>query len=406
MASEVHRRMNVLALSYLFPNQKQPNHGIFIYNRLKAVSRYHNVEVVAPVPWFPFRHYFSNYEDLRDVPSHEELGCLDVYRPRFFVVPHYLKWIDSISYMLCSFLTVLKLNYKIKFDIVDVHWAYPDMLAGYVFSRLLRKPLIVTLRGKEAICYGERSIRKKIIDCMLRKADRVVCLSKELAEIAFSIGVHPEKTEIISNGVDVGTFMYTDQHACRQHLKLPYDKKIILSVGFLIERKGFHKIILQLPELLKVHPALQLYIIGSSGPEGDFHRTLSDMITELSLQEHVFLVGQRSNEELVLWYNAADVFCLPTRGEGSPNVVLEALSCGCPVIASSVGGIPDIMSEEFLGYTFDVYDKNALRDVITAFFCRTWDRKKIRKYMEGFSWDWCARKVLGVYQDASWKEVQ
>jgi len=390
--------MNVLALSYLFPNHKQPSHGIFIYNRLKAVSKYHNIKVVAPVPWFPLSRYFSKYKELGDVPYFETCDGLNVHRPRFFIIPRYFKWLDPIFYLFCSACTILSINKKCKFDIVDVHWAYPDILAGYCFAKLFHKPLIVTLRGKEVICYGEKSVRKKIIDFLLRRADRVVCLSKELSEIACNIGVCPQKINIISNGVDVDMFKYIDQTVSRKRLNLPLDKKIILSVGYLIERKGFHKIIGVLPDLLKKYPDIQLYIVGSLGAEGDFQEKLIQMIEELSLKNNVFLVGKKLNEELFEWYNAADVFCLATSGEGSPNVVLEALACGCPVIASSVGGIPEIICKDFLGNTFDCLDVNDLKLTLVNYFEKKLERERIRNYMERFSWDWCAKQVVDVYE--------
>lgn len=397
--------MNVLALSYLFPNKRSPNYGIFVYNRLNAVNHFCNVKVIAPIPWFPFHWYIRQYKQLKDVPFQEKHVSLETYHPRFFIIPKFFKWMDGVFYLIGTGKKILSIHKNFNVDIIDVHWVYPDIITGYLFSKLLKKPIVVTIRGKEAICFGEKSFRKKIIDNFLCRVDRIVCLSQELADIAVKIGTDRNKISVISNGVDIDTFKPLDKISCRKDLDLPENNKIILSVGTLIEGKGFHKIIACMPNLIKKYPDILLYIVGSVGPAGNFKKEIVSLVDALGLQKNVLLVGARPNSELRKWYNAADLFCLATKSEGSPNVVLEALSCGCPVIASSVGGIPEIMREAFLGYKYDFDDDVALQNAITTFFERTWDRRKIRVYMEEFSWDWCARKVMVVYQDVSGKEI-
>jgi len=397
--------MNVLALSYLFPNNQHPNYGIFVLNRLSSVAEYCNVKVLAPIPWFPFRQYLPSYTDSSDIPYYEKNTKLEIYHPRFFVIPKFLKWLDGLFYFFGTVSTIMSIKKEFDIDLIDVHWVYPDIITGYVLSKVFQKPMIVTIRGREVICFGERSFRKKIIDYFLRRSDHIVCLSNELAGIAKDIGIDPNKISVVPNGVDTDVFRPLNKMVCRNELGLPADNKIILSVGALIEGKGFHRIIECMPDLLRKYPDILLYIIGSTGPAGNFKKELINQIQTLALQDKIFLMGARPNHELVKWYNTADVFCLATSGEGSPNVVLEAISCGCPVIASAVGGILEIMCEEFLGNTFDVSDENELRLKLNQFFEKEWNRRRIRSYMEGFSWDWCARKVMGIYQDVYGKEV-
>jgi len=206
---------------------------------------------------------------------------------------------------------------------------------------------------------------------------------------------------VVSNGVDIETFRPLDPSSCRRKLGIPFDKKIILSIGYLIERKGFHHIIKCLPKLLSTYPDILLYIVGSPGAEGNYMPKLKVMVEKMNLVDKVFFVGARPNSELPLWYSSADVFCLATSGEGSPNVIMEALACGCPVVVSSVGGIPDIMSEGFLGNMFNLQDTNGLTEALDNFFSREWDHMRIRKHMERYSWGWCAENIDDVYREAS-----
>ncbi|MHC4454363.1 MAG: glycosyltransferase, partial [Planctomycetota bacterium] len=218
----------ILALSYLFPNKYFPFYGIFVLNRLNAVHKYCEVKVIAPIPWFPFMEKFRKFKNYTKIPKHEVIEELEVYHPKFLIVPGYLKWFDSISYLFSVIPSVLRIRKEFRFDIIDVHWVYPDILAGYVFSVLFRKKLIVTIRGKEAICFGERSLRKKIIDYLLKKAHIVVVLSSELKDIVKEIGVEHSKINVIQNGVDVGRFLLKEREECRKRLGMGIESKMIL----------------------------------------------------------------------------------------------------------------------------------------------------------------------------------
>ena len=156
-------RLNILALSYLFPNRSQPNYGIFVLGRLKALTGICNFKVIAPVQWYPFiNHVLRAQHPKTEVPRREEIDGVDVHHPRFFVVPRYFKWVDALSYFWAvrSVVNMLRRAESFEFDLVDVHWTYPDIVAGYFLARKYRKKLIVTVRGREALYQGERTLRR------------------------------------------------------------------------------------------------------------------------------------------------------------------------------------------------------------------------------------------------------
>lgn len=387
-----------MSLSYLFPNKFYPSYGIFVLNRLKHVNRYCEIKVIAPVPYFPFMEILSRYHNYSKVPRFELLEGLDVFHPKFLIVPKYCKWLDAITYFLSTLPRVLKLRKTFDFDLVDVHWVYPDILAGYIYSRITRKKLVVTVRGKEAILFGNVDIRNRIVDFFMKKADLVVALSEELAELLQAKGVDKDRIVVIRNGVDTEQFRLHDKRQSRDNLGIDPEKNVILSVGSLIERKGFDKVICCLPAILKKHPNIVYYIVGSAGPEGNFETQLRQLIQKKGLEKHVIMAGNQPNERLVSWYNAADLFCLPSKGEGSPNVVYEALACGTPVVAHAVGDVPEALCQPFLGYLVDPDDPNDLERKLLAGLHKPWDRQQISTYMGSFTWDSCARQVMQHFE--------
>jgi glycosyltransferase involved in cell wall biosynthesis len=268
-------------------------------------------------------------------------------------------------------------------------------LAGYVLSRLFRKPFLVTVRGLEALYLGERGGRKSILDKLLTKADAVITLSSELSAVVQDIGVKRERVRVVLNGVDSDIFRSVNRADVRKKLGLSPDRKIIISIGSLIERKGHHEIIKILPELNKRFD-LEFYIIGDVGPEGDFSRVISKMIKNLDLS-NVHLVNRVNHAELVDWYNIADLFCLATGGEGCPNVVMEALACGTPVVVTNVGAVPDLVVNGTNGYI--VQNLNQLSSRIADALVMDWDREEIAHNAQSRTWDACAEDVIGIYWD-------
>ena len=391
--------IRILAISYLFPNSLYPNYGIFVLNRLKAVQKYCEVKVINPIPWFPFNGRLKRYRNYDQIPAKEVIAGVEVFHPRFFTIPRYLKILDAATFFLAVFPLALKISKIFPFDLIDVHWPYPDLPTGNLLARVFRRKQLITLRGREALFSHGRWLYKKIIVPLISRSDVAISLSQEMVDICVTDRVLPEKFRVIRNGVDTITFRYLEKTACREKLGLPQGERIVLSVGSLIHGKGFDRIIKAFPEVLREHPDASLYIAGSEGPAGADNRALTELVLRYSLEGKINFVGELKNHDLVLWYNAADVFCLASRGEGSPNVLSEALTCGCPSIATDVGSVSEILNNDSLGTVVSNDDESILPGLMSVLSGK-YDRKWISSLMKQYDWDWCARQVIQVYQEA------
>jgi glycosyltransferase involved in cell wall biosynthesis len=390
-------KLKVLALSYLFPNPVQTSYGIFVYNRIQALQTLSDVRIIAPLQWYPFRDSLRPaLAGLGHIGKKAAVGTMVVHYPRFPVIPRYLKWFDAISYFLAVRPVVRRLwKEGFAFDLVDVHWTYPDILAGYLLARGAGKPFVVTIRGHEALYLAENDARTLLLHAILRMADGVITLSSELAALVSDIGVAPERIRVVLLGVDVGNFRPGSRAEARRSLNLPQDRKIILSVGRLTEAKGHQHIIGALP-LLAHGDQVELHIIGGINPESDFSADLRELIGKLRL-DNVHIHGDIPHGELERWYNASDLFWLASHGEGCPNVVLEALACGTPVVVTNVGAVRELVEHGTDGYIVD--DAGDIPAALSRGLSVPWDRKRIAGKMADMSWQSCARKVLDVYHE-------
>jgi teichuronic acid biosynthesis glycosyltransferase TuaC len=390
-------RINVLALSYLFPNRAQPAYGIFVLHRLRAVRELCNVKVIAPIQWYPLIRLLRGALWGAGIPQREEIGGLDVYHPRFAVVPRYFKWWDALSFFWSTRSVVRRLRQQaFEFDLIDTHWTYPDIVAACLLARESGKKFIVTIRGHEALYLEENTIRRRLVAHYLRKADSVVALSEELRGKVLELGVAPQKVRVVLNGVDVTHFHQLDSQDCRRRLGLPAGRRILISVGRLAAGKGHQDLIAAFAEL-PANANADLYIIGGVNPEDDFRQALQALITRLGLT-NVQLVDQVKHELLPLWYGAADVFCLASKREGCPNVVLESLACGTPVVVTDVGAVGEVVTDAENGFLVGPGHMASLAQAIRAALEHQWDRGAIAARMSQWGWARCAQQVHDLYE--------
>jgi glycosyltransferase involved in cell wall biosynthesis len=388
--------MRVLVLSSVFPNPKQPTLGVFVKERVRRIARHCELRVVAAVSWFPLNRLIRGPR-CTGIPFREEQEGLCVYHPPFLCMPRYFKWSDGVLYA-CSLVPFLvRLRKDFPFELIDAHFAYPDGMAGVLLARLFDCPVTVTLRGT-IVPLSSFPVRRREIAWTLNEATRVFAVSHSLKDVAVSLRVPPEKIRVIPNGIDPEAFRPWGQEDARRRLGLPLDRRILLSVGSLSPRKGHHRVLESLRRVIAERPDLFYVVVGGPGVEGDTGPLLRRLIRELRLGGQVRLVGERPHEEIPDWLAAADLFCLATSNEGRPNVILEALACGLPVVTTRVGGNSEVVEEGVNGLLVEFGDREGLARALLRGLVHPWDREAIAEKARARSWDETAAEVLEEFR--------
>ena len=390
----------IVVFTTLFPNAGQPGVGLFIRERMFRVAKVLPLTVVAPVPWFPFQGLLRRWKPhfRPEAPLHEVQDGIEVRHPRFLSVPGAFKWLDGILIALCCLPTMLRLKRSFHFNVIDAHFAYPDGDAGTLLGRWLRVPVTITLRGTE-VPLARDPLRRRRMTKALARASRIFSVSDSLKRHAESLGATSERTLVVGNGVDLARFHRLPQEAARRSLGLPDRVPILISVGALVERKGFHRVMDCLPVLRQQFPGLRYLVVGGASPEGDWGAVLRTRAAELGLQDCVMFLGPVEQDDLKVALSAANVFVLATRNEGWANVFLEAMACGLPVVTTDVGGNSEVVADAKLGILVPFDDQNKLAEAISEGLRRSWDRDFIVRYAEANSWDHRVKVLAAEFAD-------
>jgi teichuronic acid biosynthesis glycosyltransferase TuaC len=382
------QRPRVLVFTTLFPNPVQPRLGIFVRDRVVAVAAHCPTRVVAPVlTRLGLRHLERG--SAASVPSRERHAGLLVDHPRFQTVPGVGRFADGMLLYLQTASHLQRLRAEFPFDVIDAHYAFPDGAAAVLLGRRFGVPVCVTLRGGDIDLLPRFRLRRQAIRWTLEHADRVLAVSEHLVRGAEQLGLAPGRARVVPNGIDGATFAPIDQRVARARLGITGKAPLVLCVGNLLAEKGQHVLIEALGWLDRegggCAPALT--IIGSDqwGSQA-YKRSLTQRIAELGLGDRVSMIGSRPQADLALWYSAADLVVLPTFREGCPNVVREALACGTPVVASRVGGVPELITSAVVGLLVEAGDAVGLGKAIRAALQRSWDRGAIAAIGGQRSW--------------------
>jgi glycosyltransferase involved in cell wall biosynthesis len=389
----------LLVLSSLFPSAVQPAAGTFIRERMFRVARQLPIVVLAPQAWFPLqgliRRWRPHFRPM--APAFERMDGIEVHRPRFLSFPGVLKRFDGLFMALCCLPLARRLVRAHGLNVLDAHFAYPDGYAGLLLKRWLGLPMVLTLRGKE-----ERQARTSV-GAPLRRAilgaDRLVAVSDALRELALGFGADPARTSVIGNGIDLDRFHPVARDAARSELGLPDSARVLVSVGTLVERKGFHRVISCLPQLRARFPDLRFLVVGGAGPEGDIGARLREQVRALGLETCVQFLGAMPPERLRIPLSAADVFVLATSYEGWANVLLEAMACGLPVVTTRVGGNEQVVPVPLAGCLVPFGDPPALAGALEAALVQHWDRAAIIDHARANAWERRIPRLLELFGD-------
>lgn len=386
--------MKVLVFTSLYPNNVWPNHGVFVKERMVAFARLNNgnVKVVAPVPYYPSMP-FGSRQGFAKVSRREVRDGLDVYHPRFFMTPK----VGMALYGLTMFWSVIRDVRRIQrdfdFDLIDAHYVFPDGFAAVLLGRALNKPVVVSARGSDINQFAAFPLIRRCLRFALRSADEVIAVCQALKDAMIELEIPEEKISVISNGVDTDTFHPIPKDQARTELGLPAGK-MLLSVGGLIPRKGFDLLIRALKILVDEYDErdLSLVIVG----DGESRQALSDLAAALDLKDRVRFIGAVPHRDLYAWYSAADLFCLASDREGWPNVLLEALACGTPVVATNIWGVPEVISSDEVGLLTKRNDRDIAQAVSRALH-RPWKPATLVEYAQSHTWERAAHALNRLF---------
>ena len=393
-AIEPERAIRIVTFTTLFPNSVQPAHGIFVENRLRHLVASGRVtsRVVAPVPWFPrtLARFLPTYSQYAEIPFTEHRNDLAIMHPRFLVLPK-LGMILAPALLFARSLFALRRmrSESGDFDLIDAHYFYPDGVAAVLVGKVMRKPVVITARGSDINLLPRYRLPRMMIQFAVRQAAGIMANSQALKDALVDLGAPKAKIRVLRNGVDLKMFHPLDRSLARAQFGL--DGPTLLSVGNLVELKGHDLVIGALTTL----PQYSLLLVGD-GPE---RRRLERLAVTLKVADRVRFLGRIAHEQLAEVYSAADVLVLASSREGWPNVLLEAMACGTPVIASNVGGNPEVVAAPEAGALIYHRTSEQIASAVKTLFETHIDRAATRQYAERFSWDATTEGQIRLFSD-------
>jgi glycosyltransferase involved in cell wall biosynthesis len=394
--------MKVLEACQEFPNRYYPQLGTFIKQSIDSIANQGvDVTVISPKPFvLPFSGF--PYHNFSKLPRIEQTEKYDLHYPRYiYAVPKkYFYPLTGISYSRFVYEYAIK-NIKPEPDMIHAHFSYPD---GYGMMRLAKKwrvPLVISALGtiERKVAYEGSYTSRQIIEAM-NFADKVLSVSEDLKLHIVNLGINEEKVHVVPNGVDTGKFKPAGKVHARNLLNLPQDKNIVLFVGALRKIKGVDYLI----EAAKnfVNTNTDLFMVGR---DDGLKKNLEKRAQELKIADFIRFTGPVNHEEIPLWISASDILVLPSLSEGRPNVVLEALACEVPVVATDVGGIPELMVDGETGYLVPAKNPAELSRKINKLLEDKNQRENMGKLgrksiiQRGLTWEAHAKKTVDIYSE-------
>ena len=378
---------NVLVITNLYPYPWEPNRAAFNRQQFEKLAELSNVKIIVLVPWT------SAAKNIGRLNKHKKNNveidyCAYLYPPK----------VGRFLYPLFIFLSLLTHYWKIKKfnpDCMLLSWAFPDAVAGTLLAKVFKIPTIIKVHGSDINVHAEVKGRKWQIKWAMKQAKAIIAVSQALKTRVIEIGEAENKVHVLYNGIDKSLFYPIEQKVARALCNVAIERKLILFIGNLKTSKGCNLLLDAYVLLAKQDSSVDLYFIGA----GDQLNVLKEIVIEYALEKSVHFLGPVSHSLLANWINSSDILALPSMNEGVPNVILEAQSCGTPVVATNVGGIPEVVSATS-GMLLEYGNKEILCETLKAALGRNWDRDKILNNRNILSWQDNSSNLLDMINTA------
>lgn len=385
--------MRVLAVSQLFPNVREPTEAPFNRQQLTALGQLCELEMLATIPWFPGARYLSRYSRagrLLDVPHQEAIDGLRVQHPRYLNLPALSRWLSAATYAASLFPLVRR--YRGWMDLLLATWAYPDGCAAVALGQLLRVPVVVKVHGSDLNVLPRMAGPRWQMRWALPRAARVLPVTRPLGDRATELGVRPERVIVLPNGVDTSVFCPSDRGRARTSLGRRTDEKLIVFVGLLDTIKGVTDLLDAFSAAAAKDASLALVLVGDGPRRGEYQTRVA------SLGQRVLFTGALPLAQVAEWMAAANIVVLPSHNEGSPNVLLEALASGRRVVATRVGGVPEIVDRGLLGELVPARDPARLAEALLREVHVPYDPDEVAAVGSRGSWHDSAARLLDILE--------
>ena len=387
------KRLRVLSLATLYPNDLAPNFGVFVERQMQAVAARGDVDLVLVnplgLPPFPLSLH-PRYRALRGVDAVEQRGGVSVLRPRFTVLPGTGGRFSARSEAAAVLPLARRLHAQARFDLVDAQFFYPDGPAALRIARALGLPCSIKARGADVNYWGHAPGTARQVRAAAQGASGLLAVAGGLADNLTALGVDRSKITIHRTGLDRAIFRPLDRATCRSKLGLPLDHPVLVCVGALIERKGQRFAI----EALAQVPAAILVLAGAGPDEAN----LRGLAASLGLAGRVRFLGVVPQAELPILLGAADVFVLPTASEGLANAWVEALACGTPVVTTAIPGAQELLTEPAYGRMADRTGP-AIAAAVNKLLAAPPPRAAVLAGAAQFSWAANAAALVGYWRN-------
>lgn len=394
--------MRVLSTTLCYPTPSAPMQGVFVQRRLAEIARRVSVSVIVPIPLFPGRGglTFNPADGRRMSPP--------VTYCRMFYLPGIIKRLDAAFYERALLSAIDDAGGRDSFDLIDAHFEWPDGVGAFRAARRLGLPFVCTLRGKLVSRMKHRAMRRAMAR-MLCNADAVISVSQSLADLARQVANRDRPIHVIPNGIDGKVFHRIDDGrpptepsaSARNALGWSPDAKYVVSVGHLQELKGWHRLVRIWPEVRRRAGDARLVLVGGSAGEPAYERRLRRMIASTRPADTVEAAGRVDQMQIARLLNGADLFVLASRSEGWCNALAEALACGCPAVATDVGGNREVMNDWNLGRLVPPDDDSLLAQRISEALTTPWNRSHIAAFGGRRDWQQTADQCVDVFKRAA-----
>lgn len=379
--------MRIQVVTSQFPIAGEPNRGRPILQTVRALARIATVQVLCPVAAYPRWARPRSYLYRAPGPA----GGVEDLDVRYLPYPA----LPAVSRPFNGAACARVLHGPVRAwapDVVLSYWLYPDAYGALYAARRAGLPLVAGARGSDLRVRD--ALSRRLTRPVVRGAARLLVVSEDLGRVAGdAYGADPQRVRVIANGCDAAIFRPQDRHAARSALGIAADARLVVYVGRLVAEKGLRELLDATKALVPEDDNLQLVLVG----DGPLRDELESRIAAHP-GANVSLAGAQGPADVARWMAASDLVTLPSYSEGHPNVLVEALACGRPVVATPVGGIPEVV-DDASGLLVPARDAQALAAGLRDALARHWDEAALAaRFSRG--WDQVAADTLRACEEA------